>query len=177
MTDNRLIITGTSAFFRLGTQRRTGQVYFSPDMLIREYNRFASDHDGRMLLPITRSHKPTFFTEPDNQHVILWSSRTGKALVAAIDFVEEKYDPEYPPHVRGYDMPDPWNQLPARLCLGVSEVQVMDFDPTDYQTEPVTSVGKIAPLDEALKARNVSLLRIIPKPNVEVISDTDEALN
>lgn len=163
MTEN-LIIPGQSIFYRLGQHRRTGQVYFSPDMILREFNRYASARDGKIVVPINRSVTPEYFLEPDGQHLIIWSPRTSKALIGSIDASERDYDPNHPPHIKGYGIPEPWNMIPARVWVAISDVQLVDFDVTAYQTEPNT--GKPLPLEQAVQRSGTAVQRIRPKDDV-----------
>lgn len=165
MTEHTELITGPSLFVRLGKYKRTGKVFFSPDITIREFYRHSKTHDGKLIVTLNAGGGPDFILNPERMNLILWSVYSNKALVGTIIDSDTPYDPANPPHINGFSVPSPWDRLDMKVWVAVEDVHLVTIDVRQYQTWPREASGrKIEALEDTLKRPGAYLQRIQPKP-------------
>lgn len=152
-------LNGSTLLVRIGYARRTNTPYYPPVSIMEEYLRFSQTHDNKVLYPIGAFG----VSETDiADHLILWSQKTPKKLIAEIHEIGKPYSPNLWNPNDPYQAPEPWNMLPAFRWIKLDNLQPLDtFDPEQYEAKHKT---EIIPLTEALEVmKRQPVIRIQPK--------------
>lgn len=127
-----LVKNAETILFRISPSRRAGIPYFAPDTILQEYALCAQRHQGRLLY--TTSASIAKFNLDSLQHLIVCSGATKRMIHASIDRIAPRYTPDEWDPESPYQIPEPWNTIPARWLFELSDVKLGTFQPDEWDT-------------------------------------------